>query len=144
MAADSVWATRGSRGSYVLEFAANAPISARRDLAFMHWTILLAALLTSSCTRLSPFAPTEGPFRFSGTVSALTGAHSPIRGAELVVIKGVNTNTKVLSDASGRYMFDGLERGRFTISIAAPGFVSVSPVVDLYRDIEVNFALTPR
>jgi len=41
-------------------------------------------------------------------------------------------------------VYDSLERGRFTISIAAPGFVSVSPVVDLYRDIEVNFALTAR
>jgi hypothetical protein len=68
----------------------------------------------------------------------------PIAGAHLTVIDGANANVSVTSDAAGRYRFDRLESGRFNIVIEAPGFVSASPVVDLYRDIEVDFALMPQ
>jgi hypothetical protein len=67
-----------------------------------------------------------------------------IAGAELTVVSGVNANARVISDGSGRYDFSALDSGRFTMAISAPGYVSATPVVDLYRDIEVNFALTPR
>jgi hypothetical protein len=68
----------------------------------------------------------------------------PIGGAELIVIEGVNINARATSDASGHYIFESMERGRFTINVGAPGFVGVNPIVDLYSDIEVNFALKPR
>jgi hypothetical protein len=68
----------------------------------------------------------------------------PIAGAELTVVSGVNVNTKVTTDSAGRYVFSALESGRFTVAVAAPGFVSTRPVVDLYRDIQVNFALRPQ
>jgi hypothetical protein len=107
---------------------------------------LIALLTTSACTAPAPLAPSEGPFQFSGTVSALDGSRTggPIAGAELTVVDGVNLHARVTSDAAGRYVFSGLESGRFAVSIAAPGFVGVVPVVDLYRDIEVNFALKPQ
>jgi hypothetical protein len=108
--------------------------------------LLIALLTTTACTAPAPLAPSPGPWQFSGTVSALNGAETggPIAGAELTVIDGINLNARVTSDAAGRYVFTGLESGRFTVSIAASGFVGVVPVVDLYRDIEVNFALKPQ
>jgi hypothetical protein len=69
---------------------------------------------------------------------------APLTGAELIIVSGANANTRVTSDASGHYAFDALESGRFTVSIGAPGYVTATPVVDLYRDIEANFALSAR
>lgn len=68
----------------------------------------------------------------------------PIAGAELTVLSGVNMNATVTTDSAGRYEFTSLERDKFTVTIAAPGFVSATPVVNLYRDIEANFALKPQ
>ena len=113
----------------------------------MRLKVLLAALLvTSACATPSPVTPSEGTWRFSGSVSAMAGERvvGPLPGAQLTVVSGVNTNTTVTSDAAGRYSFEGLESGRFTVAIEAPGFVSATPVIDLYRDIEVDFALTPQ
>jgi hypothetical protein len=107
---------------------------------------VLALLAVSACATPAPVAPEPGPFRFSGTVSAMNGAQPgrPIAGAELTVVSGVNTNARVTSDAEGHYDFSALDSGRFTMAISAPGFVIATPVVDLYRNTEVNFALTPR
>ena len=112
----------------------------------MRLKFLALALLVSACATPAPVAPEPGPFRFSGTISAMSGGQParPIPGAELTVVNGVNANTRVTSDAAGHYDFSALDSGRFTMAIAAPGFVSATPVVDLYRDTEVNFALTPR
>ena len=68
----------------------------------------------------------------------------PIVGAELTVVSGVNINAAVRTDMSGRYIFAGLESGRFTVAVVAPGYRSAQPVVDLYRDTEANFALPPQ
>lgn len=109
--------------------------------------LLVAVLFTSSaCAVLSPTRPSDGPYRFGGSISefrdGITGA--PIRNAELVVVSGVNTHAHATTDASGHFAFHNLERGRFVLSIAAPGYVGVSPVVDLYRDTDADFGLAPR
>jgi hypothetical protein len=39
-------------------------------------------------------------------------------------------------------VFEQLESGRINVVIEAPGFVSASPIVDLYHDTEVDFGLT--
>jgi hypothetical protein len=109
--------------------------------------LVIALLATSACaTSSSPTTPSSGPWRFSGTVSGMDGVRmsGPIAGAELTVVSGVNVNAKVRSDASGHYTFDNLDEGRFTVAIAAPGYVSAAPIVDLYRDIEANFVLKPQ
>lgn len=105
--------------------------------------VVLAVLISSACAMSAPLVPSNGPWQFSGTVSATDGVRigSPIAGAELTVVSGANTNAKVRTDAAGHYVFAGLESGRFTLAIAAPGYVKATPVVDLYRDIDVNFAL---
>jgi hypothetical protein len=112
----------------------------------MRLTFLAIALFATGCAAPAPVAPEPGPFRFSGTVSGMSSGQParPIPGAELTVVSGVNANARVSSDAAGHYDFSALDSGRFTMAISAPGFVSATPVVDLYRDTEVNFALTPR
>ncbi len=105
----------------------------------------LALLAASACT--SPgVAPSSSTWRFSGTVSAVDGGRvtGPVPGAELTVVSGVNLHATVTSDAQGHYVFPPLAKGRFTLEVAAPGYHGASPVVDLYRDTEVNFGLTPR
>src|SRR5262245_26768420 len=87
----------------------------------------------------SPVRPSNGAWRLSGTVSSTSGA--PIAGARLTVQEGTNKDARVSSDGSGHFAFERLESGRFKVIIEAPGFVSVTPVVDLYWDIDVDFAL---
>lgn len=102
--------------------------------------IVAALLASTACVgKTSPVAPSEGPWRFTGNVS--NTASLPIVGARLTVQDGVNRGTQVTSDSAGNYAFDRLASGRFTVVISASGFTSVSPLVDLYRDLDVNFAL---
>jgi len=105
-----------------------------------------ALLLVSACVPPPPVAPSPGPWRFSGTVSRLDGSQvgTPIRGAELTIVSGANVNTRTTTDGAGRYVFAALDSGTFTLTIAAPGYVSATPVVTLYQDLEANFGLTPR
>jgi hypothetical protein len=97
-------------------------------------------LAIAGCTTMSsPVRPSNGSWRLSGTVSSSTGG--PIAGAQFTVQDGVNKDAQVMSDASGRFVFARLESARFKMVIDAPGFVSVAPVIDLYQDLEVDFAL---
>jgi hypothetical protein len=109
--------------------------------AYARAAVLVALTLTAAaCAKSLPLAPTgTGPWRFSGTVATFAGA--PIAGAQLTVVDGVNLGEQIRTDAAGRFAFASLEGGRFTMTIAAPGFVSVTPLVDLAADLEVNFAL---
>jgi hypothetical protein len=106
---------------------------------------LPALLMTAACSMPSPIAPSNGPWRFSGTISAMDGSRigGPIAGAELTVLDGLG-GPKTRSDAFGHYVLVGLETGRFTVTIVAPGYVSATPIVDMYRDTDANFALEPQ
>ena len=107
---------------------------------------LCALLAASACAVPSPLDPSDGPFRFSGTISGIAGGRlgAPIAGAVIKVVKGVNAEARTSTDAGGRFAFDHLETGRFTVEVTAPGYVAVLPVVDLYRDVDATFALQPR
>jgi hypothetical protein len=65
----------------------------------------------------------------------------PLAGAVLTVVNGPNNNARVTTDAAGRFAFDRLEAGRLTVNIGAAGYVAVTPVIDLYQDIDTNFGL---
>lgn len=114
----------------------------------MRLSVLLCVLLCASAceTMKAPTAPSKGPWRFSGTISAMNGTRlgPPIVGAELTVITGVNTNARVTSDGVGHFVFAELETDIFTVAIDAPGYVSAAPTIDLYGHIDANFALKPR
>jgi len=107
---------------------------------YVRAALALAGLLAAAACK-GPLAPSNGAWRFTGTVRARAGG--AISGAQLTVIEGPNQGVEVTTDASGRYMCPQLESGRFVMTIAAPGFVGVKPIVDLYHDLEVNFALRP-
>jgi hypothetical protein len=113
----------------------------------MRPTFLLIALLTgSACAAPPTVAPSPGPWRLSGTVSAMDGGRvgGPIAGAQLTVSTGATDVEKVRSDTAGRFVFASLASGGFTLTITAPGYVGVAPPIELYKDMEVNFALAPR
>ena len=108
--------------------------------------LLTAILMTAACSMPAPVAPDPGPWRLTGTVSAMDGSRigNPIAGAELTIVDGVNSNARVSSDAAGHFDFAGLTADKFTVTVAAAGYVSVTPVISLYRDVDANFALKPR
>ena len=110
------------------------------------FVLMLAMLVTAACTALTPATPTApGPFRFSGTISRIDGGGLvPIAGANVAVINGVNKDARTTSDAAGRYAFPALDKGRFTVSITAPGYAGITPVIDLYEDVSADFALKPQ
>ena len=98
----------------------------------------LTACVTTSAP-LAPLAPTSTTSQFTGSVGTIGG--SPIAGARLTVIDGVNTGVQTQTAANGRYVFGNMTNGKFTMTISAPGFVSVSPLVVLSGDTDVSFAL---
>ena len=105
--------------------------------------VSLVVLATAGCIQQrAPLAPASGPWRFSGTITSISGAR--IAGARLTILDGPNVNVQATSDGSGRYVFEGLESGSFSVLIERSGFASVTPLVDLFRDIDVNFALAER
>jgi len=56
----------------------------------------------------------------------------------------VNKDTHVTTDADGRYAFTGLQPDSFDVLIEAAGFASITPRVDLFKDVDVTFALSPQ
>jgi hypothetical protein len=101
---------------------------------------LAAVLATTACIgKSAPLEPTSGPLRFTGGISTVDG--SPIAGARLTVQDGANLGAEVISDSSGRYVFTSLESGWFTVHIAAPGFLSVNPLINLYTNLDADFSL---
>jgi len=111
--------------------------------------VLLLALAmggTAACTLPSatPLAPTsaDGTVRFTGNIVSLTTGK--ISGARLTVLSGVNKDTQVTTDVAGRYAFASLQPDSFDVLIEAAGFASITPHVDLFKDVDVTFALSPQ
>jgi len=105
--------------------------------------LLVGGALFSGCLKWesSPLEPSaDARWKFTGSIKTVAGAN--IGGAQLTVLNGPNKDARVSSDASGHYAFEGLQGGLFDVLIEASGFVSITPRVDLYRDIEVGFALS--
>ena len=102
--------------------------------------IAAAVIAAAACTtQSSPLTPTGRALRLTGTVKSMAGGQ--IAGARLTVQNGANKGAQVASDSGGRYAFGSLQSDRFTLLIEAPGFVSAFPIVDLLKDIDVDFAL---
>jgi hypothetical protein len=100
-------------------------------------------LVTTACSMSAGPTPSKGPWQFSGTVFAMDGQEvgAPVAGAELTMTSGDEVRARTTSDTSGRYAFNRLETGRFSLTISATGFVSLTPSVNLDRDMRADFAL---
>jgi hypothetical protein len=102
-------------------------------------TILLAA---GACTSRA-VAPSPGPWQFSGTLLALDGqvVGPGVAGAQMTLTAGDVVKANTTSDPSGHYVFSDVETGRFTLTISAPGFVTLTPAVNLDRNMAADFGL---
>ncbi len=85
----------------------------------------LAAALAAAPLYASPPAPaTPVPERataaVTGQVSDPTGASVP--GATVELVSGVAATRSAATDGRGRYRFEGLEPGEYTLRVTAPGF----------------------
>jgi hypothetical protein len=65
----------------------------------------------------------------------------PIAGAQLTLSSADEVRAKATSDAAGRYQFNKVEAGRFTLTIVAPGFATLTPSVNLDGDLRADFAM---
>ena len=103
--------------------------------------LVAAAALISACVvvPVTPVSP-GGMVRFTGAIVSLAGG--PIAGARLTVLNGVNKDAQATTDATGHYAFASLQTGTFNVLIAANGFTSITPQVDLFVDLDANFALS--
>jgi hypothetical protein len=111
---------------------------------FVPGVALTAALAVSmGCSVPTNATPSTGPWDFSGTVFVLEDLTlgAPIAGAQLTLSTDHEVRARTTSDASGRYMFKDLETGRFSLTIAAPGFRTLTPSVSVERDLRADFAL---
>jgi hypothetical protein len=108
--------------------------------------LLFAVVLTGAAacvaTPAAPLAPSsaDGTVRFTGSVISLSSGK--IAGARLTVLTGVNKDAQVTTDSGGRYVFAGLQPDGFSVLIEAAGFVSITPRVNLFNDIDATFALS--
>ena len=100
----------------------------------------LGALLTLSCGG-SPTSPGQGgSVSLSGQVtSALTS--TAVSGATLTITDGVNVGKSATTDSSGNFTFTNLERGNFTVAVAAQGFAPQSQAMSLPSTQPVSFRL---
>jgi Carboxypeptidase regulatory-like domain len=88
----------------------------------------------------SPPSPTPTRWALSGAVTDAT-AHTPIGGAKLEIIEGVNQGASTSANGEGKYRFDALEPGSFSIHIKADGFENEKRSVTLTADQIVDVAL---
>jgi hypothetical protein len=100
-------------------------------------------LLLAACSSPATLAPSQGPWRLSGTIFAMEGLQvgAPVGSARLTVASAEQIKAVTTSDASGRYVLDGLETGQFTLTVSAPGFITLTPTVHMDRDIQADFAI---
>jgi len=109
-------------------------------------TLLIALVLFMVCgCTAPPLTPTTDPVRFSGTIFRMDGGRvgGPVASAKLTIVNGANNNASVTTGVDGHYEFPPLTAGRFDLTIAAPGFITLNPKIALGQDLEANFVLSP-
>jgi hypothetical protein len=111
---------------------------------FAFGVVLTAALvIVPACSMPTQVTPSTGPWSFSGTVFARDDAKvgAPIAGAKLTLTRDDEVRARATSDTTGRYVFNEVEAGRFRLTISAPGFATLTPSVDLDRNLQADFAM---
>jgi hypothetical protein len=106
--------------------------------------MIVGLFATTACaTSSANLSPSTGPWQLLGTVFAMEGSvvGSPVPGAQLTMTSGGEIRGRATTDGSGRYAFDPLQAGNFVLTISAPGFVNLTPSVNLDRDMRADFAI---
>jgi len=111
-------------------------LSARIVLLLVAQAALISACVVVPVTPVS----TDGIMHFTGDIVSVAGGQ--IAGARLTVLNGVNKDAQATTDATGHYAFASLQSGKFNLLIAADGFTSITPQINLFSDLDVKFALS--
>ncbi|OFW11217.1 MAG: hypothetical protein A3H96_25585 [Acidobacteria bacterium RIFCSPLOWO2_02_FULL_67_36] len=94
----------------------------------------------STQTPSTPTSPTPARWSLSGTIVEAGAQASPANG-RVDVLDGANQGKTAQADAQGRYRFDGLEQGVFSIRASADGMDPEVRPVTLTSNQTVDFAL---
>jgi Carboxypeptidase regulatory-like domain len=97
-----------------------------------------------------PPAPTPPPtptrWALSGAITDVA-AQTPVNGAKVEIFEGTNQGAAATANAEGRYRFDSLEPGTFSIQVKAEGFEnerrSVTLSSDQVVDVPIRKAAAP-
>ena len=98
----------------------------------MSSSIFIASLsLRLPCSRSEhpPSSAAQQTAAISGLVSDQTGAS--VAGAKVELVSGLVVIRSVVTDRDGRYRFDGLQPGEYTVRVTAPGFQSTERRVNV-------------
>jgi hypothetical protein len=113
------------------------------------WLAAVAILSTIGCGGDSPTAPTPPPptppapvtFTLTGTVTSTSG--TPINGATVRIVDGVNAGRSTTTAGGGTYSLANLTASGFSVSVTAPNYIGTGDGVTLTSNQTVNFRLAP-
>ena len=90
----------------------------------------------------APQPPAPSPTRWSlaGTVTE-DANKTPLRGAQVEIIEGVNQGANTATNEEGRYRFENLEPGTFSFHVKADGFDNERRTVTLSADQTIDVGL---
>jgi hypothetical protein len=80
-------------------------------------------------------------FTLQGVVSQ-TGSSSPVQGATLGVVDGINAGRSTSTDGNGFYNLGQLQVGSFTLHAVKNGYATTDKSVELTGDLRFNFTMT--
>ena len=108
----------------------------------MMWVLVLAVLgaACGGAGQSGPASPSAGGFRVAGLIIRANG--SPVVGAGVTILDGAAAGAHVTSNSFGRFAFEALPPGTFTVQAAADSHTSASRRVTLTAaDLVVDFVL---
>ena len=95
----------------------------------------------SAAKHVSVSAVAKAQFKLTGLVmDASTGKN--VVGATVAVTDGPDAGRSVQSDGNGRYAFDALTEGTFTIKVTHPGYTDLTRQVTLASDLSLDLAIS--
>lgn len=119
-------------------------------------TTCLAVVCLTSCggggsnAPQTPTAPTQptpqtpATFTLSGRVTESSpSSFINIQGAVITFADGSNSGKSGTSDGNGNYSITGLQRGGFSVNVAAPGYAPTAFGVDIQGNVTRNVTMDP-
>ena len=102
------------------------------------FSLLLSALLTALAIGQVQSGSPNQSFRLTGSISDPAGAAVPGTTVSVVSTSGSEPiRREVQSDDSGRFEFDSLAPGDYTLSVNRPGFATIERAIKLEKDLDL-------